>query len=301
MAFFGNSMVGTSPKTEIGRSVVRCATATEDAPNRWYTHGPPCPTLVRRASPAGAVDAGCTGSGERLGSLSCAAEARKQKEDWPERRRVPPGHGRVQLRLRTGLTGEQYVAAQGWRDATLAHCPHHPGGGCSLARHGTYARKTPPGTRIARWYCRESQTTFSLLPDCLAARLPGTLAELEDAVFAAEHATSLAAAANAVRRDPIELPGAMRWLRRRIRLVRRALVEARSLLPAHLAGCPATVLGLRGRLGADAALLRLREVAAPQLPALPAPLGYAHRPTATGDPVPPFQQRMGRDPPRAGH
>ena len=162
------------------------------------------------------------GSGQCPGPLSCAAEERKQKEDWPERRTVPPGHGRVQLRLRTGLTGEQYVTAQGWRDATLARCPNHPGGGCSLARHGTYARKTPPGTRIARWYCPESHTTFSRLPDCLAARLAGTLAELEDVVATAERATSLEAAANAVRRDPIELPGAMRWLLRRIRLVRRA-------------------------------------------------------------------------------
>ena len=224
-----------------------------------------------------------------------------QKESWPARRTAPPGHNRVQLRLRTGLTGEQYVTAQGWRDATLARCPHHPGGGCSLARHGTYARKTPPGTRIARWYCPESHTTFSLLPDCLAARLPGTLAELEDAVVVAERATSLAAAANTVRRDPIELPGAVRWLRRRIRLVRLALAEARSLLPERFAGCPTTVLAFRGRLATDAALVWLREMAAPQLPALPTPLGYAHHPIAPGHPVPPLQQRMGRDPPRSGH
>ncbi len=216
------------------------------------------------------------------------------------RRTAPPGHGRVQLRLRTGLTGEQYVAAQGWRDATLAHCPRHPGGGCSLARHGTYARKTPPGTCIARWYCPESHTTFSLLPDCLAARLPGTLAELEDAVVAAERATSQAAAANAVRRDAIELPGAMRWLRRRILLVRRALAAVRGLLPEDLAGCPVTVLAFRGRLGTDAALVWLREMATLQLPALPTPLGYARHPITPEHPVLPFQQRMGRDPPRSG-
>ena len=112
---------------------------------------------------------------------------------------TPPGHGRVQLRFRTGLTGEQYVTTQGWRDATLVRCPNHPGGGCSLARHGTYARKTPPGTRIARWYCPESHTTFSLLPDCLAARLPGTLAELEHAVVTAERLPSVAAAATRLR------------------------------------------------------------------------------------------------------
>ena len=31
-----------------------------------------------------------------------------------------------------------------------------------------------------------SHTTFSLLPDCLAARLPGTLKELEEVVAVAE-------------------------------------------------------------------------------------------------------------------
>ena len=198
----------------------------------------------------------------------------------------------MQLRLRTGLTGEQCVTAQGWRDATLA------GGGCSLA-HGTYARKTPPGTRIARWCCPDSHTTFSLLPDCLAARLPGTLAELEDVVAAAERSPSVAAAAAALRAGRSEPPGAMRWLRRRVRLVRRALATVRGLLPERFAGCPPTILAFRGRLGADAALVWLREMAAPQLQAFPAPLGYAHQRRARGHPVLPFQQRVGPDPPRA--
>ena len=81
----------------------------------------------------------------------------------------------MQLRYETGLTGEQYVTARAWREARLERCPKHPHGGCSLARHGTYERKTPQGVRVARWYCPESHTTFGLLPDCLAARLPGYL------------------------------------------------------------------------------------------------------------------------------
>ena len=120
----------------------------------------------------------------------------------------------VQLRYETGLTGERYVTAGAWRRVRLERCPNHPRGGCSLARHGTYERKTPPGTRVARWYCPESHTTFSLLPDCLAARLPGTLDALEAVVVAAEGARSLEAAANELRRDAVELPGAMRWVRR---------------------------------------------------------------------------------------
>ena len=155
----------------------------------------------------------------------------------------------MQLRFRTGLTGEQYVTAQGWLDATLVRCPNHPSGGCSLARHGTYERKTPPGTHIARWYCPESHTTFSRLPDCLAARLPGTLAELEEAVATAERSPTVTAAAVQLRSGRSEPPGALRWLRRRMRLVRRALTTVIGLLPEHFANAPPTLLAFRDRLG----------------------------------------------------
>ena len=143
----------------------------------------------------------------------------------------------MQLRYETGLTGEEYVRAKAWRDASLEQCPKHPHGDCSLARHGTYARKTPRGTRIARWYCPEGHTTFSLLPDCLAARLPGTLDDLETVVAHAEQAPSRTAAANALRPDAVELPGAMRWVERRIRLVHHVLTLVIGLLPEHLARC----------------------------------------------------------------
>ena len=166
-----------------------------------------------------------------------------------------------------------------------------------MARHGTYTRKTPPGTHIARWYCPESHTTFSLLPDCLAARLPGTLAELEDAVATAERAPSVAAAATVLRAGRSEPAGAMRWLRRRIRLVSRALTIARGLLPERLAGCSPTVLVVRARFGTDAALAWLREMASPWLPALPAPLGYSAGVPSVGNRVLPFQQQVGHDPP----
>ena len=142
----------------------------------------------------------------------------------------------MQLRYETGLTGEEYVSAQAWRDARLDLCPNHPHENCSLARHGTYARKTPRGTHIARWYCPESHTTFSLLPDCLAARLPGELDTLEAVVAHAEQAPSLAAAANALRRDAVELPGAMRWVERRVRLVHHVVSIVIGLLPNRSPG-----------------------------------------------------------------
>ena len=175
----------------------------------------------------------------------------------------------MQLRYETGLTGEGYVRAQAWRDARLERCPNHPHGECSLARHGTYARKTPRGTQIARWYCPESHTTFSLLPDCLAARLPGELDTLEAVVAHAEGAASVSAAANALRRDPVGLAGAIRWVQRRVRLVHAVLVLVIGLLPEQLERCVAEVGAVRTRLETDSALVALRALTAKQLPALP--------------------------------
>ena len=180
----------------------------------------------------------------------------------------------MQLRYHSGLTGEQYVNAEAWCTARLERCPNHPHGGCSLARHGTYSRKTPVGTRIARWYCSESHTTFSLLPDCLAARLPGTLAELEAVVAAVEQTPSLISAADQLRPDETELPGVLRWLRRRVRLVHNALRHVLGLLPDQFAGCRPDVAAFRQRLDTTTALLELREVTAPWLSTLPAPLGF---------------------------
>ena len=203
----------------------------------------------------------------------------------------------MQLRYPSGHTGEGYVRAQAWRDASLERCPNHPHGGCSLARHGTYTRKTPRGTRIARWYCPQSHTTFSLLPDCLAARLPGTLDVLEAVVVAAEQAPSLSAAANALRPDAIGLPGAMRWVRRRVRFVHHVLILVIGLLPEHLARCVAEMGAVRARLDTDTALRALRVLTAAQLPALPAPLGfYPHRLDTTNRNHR-LQHKVGPDPP----
>ena len=203
----------------------------------------------------------------------------------------------MQLRYETGLTGEEYVSAEAWRDARLERCPNHPHGGCSFARHGTYARKTPRGTQIARWYCRDSHTTFSLLPDCLAARLPGELDHVETMVAHAEQAPSLAAAADELRRDAVELPGAMRWVERRVRLVHHVLRIVIGLLPEPLARCIAEMGAVRTRLETETALRALRTLVAEQLPALPAPLGFRPHRLRTTNRNRVHQHNMGPDPP----
>lgn len=115
----------------------------------------------------------------------------------------------MQIPLRTLSSAEAYVRNQEWRDARLSSCPSHPLGGCSFARHGSYTRVTPQGLRIARWYCPEGRQTFSLLPDFVAARLPGLLASIDDSITVASSAKSMEVAADALRGPDISLPGAV--------------------------------------------------------------------------------------------
>jgi len=203
----------------------------------------------------------------------------------------------VQLRFDTGLTSEQYVTEQGWLRARLTRCPRHPRGGCGFARHGTYARKRPAGTRIARWYCPRAHCTWSLLPDPLAARFPGTLQELEDVVAAVECSRSLEEAADRLRPDEVSLPSALRWITRRVRLVRPLLGLLVGLLPL-LGGAP-TVHAFRQRLACECVLLSLRANLALPLSALPRPLGFDPARRGGGESTKVFQQHLGPDPPAA--
>jgi hypothetical protein len=202
----------------------------------------------------------------------------------------------VQLRFKTSLTGRQYVSQSAWKNATLPRCPLHPQGGCGFVRHGTYPRVSPAGTRIARFYCPTGHRTFSLLPDFLAARLSGTLAEVEAAVAAVEAAPSLEKAADGLR-PAIELPGAVRWTRHRVKPIVAALHLLKGLLPEPLAALDTTLGAFRGALGVDPVLPRLREIAAAYLHVLPPPLGFGPPHPGGGDPRARFQHEPGPDPP----
>jgi len=203
----------------------------------------------------------------------------------------------VQLRFQTGLTGAEYVTREGWRLASLERCPLHPNGGCGFTGHGTYARKSPRGTYIARWYCHMGHCTISLLPDHLAARFPGTLAEIEQVVATVEQASSLEVAADTLRPDPVQLPSAVRWVRRRVDPVRKLLTIVVGLLPQYLLGCAPSIAAFRDRLLSEQVLMTLRELAQVHLQALPRPLGFQHPGTAGGELCQGFQQYMGVDRP----
>jgi hypothetical protein len=188
--------------------------------------------------------------------------------------RWPPCASRpVQLRDPSSLTSEAYVAQRAWRNASLGCCPRHPTGGCGFVRHGTYTRQTPAGMRVARYYCPTAHETFSLLPDCLASRFPGDLDDLERVVAQVDAAPSIEAAADVLRPD-IVLPSAVRWVRRRLTLIRATLLAVVTLLPDRFGG-DAHLDAVRTALATDHALVTLRARAASLLSALPRPLGFA--------------------------
>jgi len=148
--------------------------------------------------------------------------------------------------------------------------------------------------RIARWYCRDARATFSLLPDCMAARLVGSLDEVEQVAAAAE-TKGVEAAAEDLRTD-IELPGAMRWIRRRRDAVRAALLALITALPSRLGTIP-SVHAVRAVLLTDRALVAVRGIGADHLPALAQPLGFHRRGRVRVDRDSVAQHETGPDPP----
>ena len=203
----------------------------------------------------------------------------------------------MQVRSRTSLTSGEYAKQEAWRGAMLDHCPLHPQGGCSVRRHGSYGRKEPAGLRIARFYCRTGQMTFSLLPDFAAARLSGTLAEVEHAVELAEAAPSLVTAARDLRPELNDERSAVRWLRRRVQAVRSALTTLVTSLP-ELFGTAARIGSARERLWIKGSglLARLRAMGEPILRRLRAPLGFCHRKRTRSEHAREAQHKMGPDP-----
>ena len=130
--------------------------------------------------------------------------------------------------------------------------------------------------RVSRWYCAKAHKTFSLLPDCMSARLQGTLDEAERVVALSEAIGVEKAAAN-LRVDACELPGALRWLRRRRLGVHAALLALVTALPGQLGPRP-RVGAMRVVLDTKRALVALREIGADHLQTLSVPLGFGRRP-----------------------
>ena len=112
----------------------------------------------------------------------------------------------------------------------------------------------------------------------------------------AEQAPSQEMAVEGLRLD-IELPGVLRWLRRRIQPVHLALHLLRGLMPELFATTWPTLFSFRACLGGEAVLLALRDIAAAHLHVLPPPLGFRPPPSRGADPQGHLQHRVGPDPP----
>ena len=195
----------------------------------------------------------------------------------------------MQLRFGTDFSPEEYVARQGWRDASPPLCPFHPRGRCQLAGHGTYERQTPAGVRVRRFRCPRSGRTVSLLPDWLASHRPGTLAEVEQIVRAAEPATG-PPRRESVRGRPQSEPTA-------VGRVQQLLTLARGLYPDRFCEVEPSLAAFGVALGTAAVLVRLRAVASEQLAALPTPVGFSHRNKVGRRWRSRRQQATGQDPP----
>ena len=183
----------------------------------------------------------------------------------------------LQVRLPTSLTDEEYVTQRAWNLATAPRCPWCRPGRCELAPHGFYARLKPQGTLVRRFRCQREGRTVSLLPDCLAAHVRGSLEDCEAAVRVAEGAASWGAAVEAARPPGLgSLASAERWLRRRVQWVAAVLVVVKGLYPERFAGVEPTLAGFGQQLGSETVLRRLREVAAMHLQDLPVPVGFRH-------------------------
>jgi hypothetical protein len=207
----------------------------------------------------------------------------------------------VQVRLEWTLPFEDYVTSRAWEQATLEVCPLCGPGACHLQGLGVYMRKVPVVAFVARYYCPEQHTTFGLLPDFYASRVPGTLDDIERAAARAEVSTSLEQAAEALRPgdqpDAVTLGVAVGWVRLRVAWVRALLVTVAGLFPDLFAGVRLSVQCFREHLGTSRVLVALRGICAPHLYALPRPLGLNPRarwPVACGGG---HQQPIRPDPP----
>lgn len=179
----------------------------------------------------------------------------------------------MQIRYPIDLTVEEYIEQKAWELAELDHCPFHPDGGCGFARHGTYSRKFPTHCLVVRYYCSDAHQSISLLPDFFASRLPGTLDEVEHAVNIVESSSSQEEAAFTLRPE-IELPSALRWLRRRLKYVDEVLTILKGLLVTE---CSAELHSFRKVYKTKNVLTGLRHIARDYLQSLPPIVGFGPR------------------------
>ena len=114
-------------------------------------------------------------------------------------------------------------------------------------------------------------------------------------VRAVEQAPSLEAACRNLRPD-IELPGVLRWARRRVQAVQAVLQAFKGLLPDRFP-CRCHAAAFAACLGVSEVLVALRPIGEPFLANVSTPLGFLPRRPQGGGRGGAYQQQVGPDPP----
>src|SRR5262245_36820014 len=108
---------------------------------------PPPPARLRRIKSAGNSRRKLSLPGPPLRRSASAAggwsPTRARERKRPATAATVRGPDEAQLRFATRLTFEEYVTAEGWKQATLAACPLCDPGTCSFHRIAPYMRKVP--------------------------------------------------------------------------------------------------------------------------------------------------------------
>ena len=181
----------------------------------------------------------------------------------------------MQLIHQTTLSVDDYIYKQTWQEARLECCPNTQKSSCQFHRHGTYSRKTPSNIRIARYYCRTCQMTFSLLPSFMAAGKPGTPQAIEEAALAIEECSTLMEAHNRIRPDHHGTWRTQRrWFQRRSFWLTLTLYAVRGLFPEFYAQTPMTVGAFRAKGVTTTLLVTLRKQGSTHLQYVPPPVGF---------------------------
>ena len=121
-------------------------------------------------------------------------------------------------------------------------------GFCGSTRKGRYSRigRVARTIQARRAAGGEVQARY---PTALLRTCAGSWRRVERVVRAAEQATSRECAANTLRTDAIKLPGALRWVGRRVRGVQLFLSLIISLYPVKFGGLEPTVSAFGDALG----------------------------------------------------
>lgn len=145
----------------------------------------------------------------------------------------------------------------------------------------------PIESEVARYYCRLGGRTFSLIPDCFATRMPGTLEQVERAAEGVQRARqqggSLEQQAEVLRPpsespDAVEPRSAVAWMKRRHAAVVAALAALIVVMPEVFGGCEPTLEAVSERMDVSEGVLpELRRTAGEKLHEIPAPIGFLSR------------------------